>query len=408
MACLEESTDKYWCKSRNGVLYFDDFSTPLAGRYTVLADDGVEGWEIIDAADTFNGNVSSDWYEQIYGSKILRVRHMVEDCANLWRIRNDEFPDPYKLDSLGRDYPWWSVRLGADAVTPVPVTGFPGGFPYDFAWGGIEHKIQASDNSKRFAAHHMHRCGLFGTWVKIYYWVDGAYYPVQAQLVNLCYQFWYAKHHVQSGAFYDPTTEVYFSQGKPAGWSVQTDARWIAPEDQVYKEDNGSFGFVSQHCCSWNQSSYTMFHGLVVCETNYITIYNIPPNPNGDNAIPGLPEGVWRFKMEHPEIGVVNNSDTYTPNDEDTIYISFDDHNYGWEKIQVLIEGPSGTTLVSEFAPSNQVNGGDIYCFDPINQNAAVTCAQEPTPPTPGGPCECEGGIHVDTGECQAGIVVDC
>lgn len=403
MACLAESPDKYWCKSRDGVLYLDDFSQPLAGRWTVLAEDTADGegpWQIVDKSTTYHDSVSSDWYESIYGTKILRARHLTSDCSQLWRIRNDEFPDPYKLDSLGRDYPWWTVRLGADAVTPVPVVGFPGGFPYDFAWGGIEHKIQTADNNNRFAAHHMHRCGLFGTWVYISYWIDGAYENSWG-LVNLCYQFWYAKHHVESGEFYE-SPEVYFSQGKPQGWSVGTDARYVHPENQILKDANGFFGLVSQHCCSWNADSYTYFHGLVVCETNYITIYNIPPNPKGDNAIPGLPEGDWMFRMEHPEIGNVNGSETYT-NDADTITISFDDHNFGWEKIECYIGG----TLITEFAPSDQVNGGDIYCFD-VGQDAAVTCATSEPPPITVGPCVCEGGIHVDGGECQAGIVVDC
>jgi hypothetical protein len=407
MACLELSPDGTFCKTRSGVLYLDDFTSALAGRYTIL-EDGTsgEGWQIVNAVSEVVSGVWSDWYETVYGTQALRVRHNVADSGLRLRIQNDEFPDPYVLDSLGRDYPWFSARMGARAVSPLPVPGYPDGFPYDWAWGGFEHKIQATP-ANAINTYHTHQCGFFTTWVFMWYYVDGLW-VTQSQLINLPWNFWYMKHH------FTPD-EQYFTQGQPGGWSVGSDGWFCPPEFAAYSDVQGKFGFNSAQCGSGFGStaadSYLYYHGLVVCETNYITIIHIPPDPRGADAVPGFSEGNWMFKMVHPEIGIVNQTPVF-PGGLEEIAISFSDHNFAWEAIEVWIYPDAGTApeLFTSFAPADYVNGGDIYCFDE-NGTADVTCAvTEPPIVLPPGVviCQCEGGIHVEGSECQAGIVVEC
>jgi len=409
MACLELSGDGTFCKTRSGVLYLDDFTSPLAGRYTVIEEgNSGEGWQIVDATSEVVSGVWSDWYESVYGTQALRIRHDVSDSHIVMRIQNDEFPDPYVLDELGRDYPWFSVRQGARAVSPTPVPGYPDGFPYDWAWGGFDHKTQA-DPDDVINMYHTHQCGFFTTWVFIWYYVNGAY-VTQSQLVNLLWNFWYIKHHITP-------EESYFTQGQPGGWSVGTDGWTCPPELTAYDDLQGKIGFNSIQCGSGFGStahdSYVYYHGLVVCETNYITIIHIPPDPRGPDAVAGFSEGSWMFKMIHPEIGVINQTPTF-PGGASEITISFADHNFAWEGIEVWIYPDSGQApeLFTTFKPADYVNGGDIYCFDE-NGTADLTCIEEEPPivlpPGEGeGICECEGGIHIPDSDCQAGIVVEC
>ena len=192
---------------------------------------------------------------------------------------------------------------------------------------------------------------------------------------------------------------------------------WFVPVGvQKYGGVNGQFG-IGTACCGFGGAapplvdSEVLFHGVRVCETNYVTITDIPPDPRGANAIPGIPEGSWYFVMTMPTSSTP--APTYSGG-ASTVNVSFNYDIHGWQKIQAWVNPDNVSTpntLVGEMEPVLGVNGGDIYCFAP-NADADVVCDDldngngEPPEPPEIEQCfdECEGGIFVETDECESGI----
>jgi hypothetical protein len=370
MPCIESSPAGHICKYHSGLIYNDDFTQPLAGRWTIEHDHDKALPEVVDPDDQWNIRPDEGygfgaptlWH--LDGYNVLRVRHDQAETGVNHYIVNDEVPNLYVLDAAGRDYPWFTYRMDAAGVAD------PDQFAYDLAYSGIVHRIH--DNNEKFllGLHH-HRCGIFSTWVFIYMYADYSMYPnplAQSQLVNLTDNWWFIKHHIDED-------EYIFDQGKPAGWSVGTDQMQLpAPGSPPlpYLGQNGKMGFMTQTCGSWTVDGYVRFHGLRIVETNYIEIRGIPPNPDGTGNepswVPGhpLPAGKWRFRWDHPNIGTTNNSDTYTPNDESEITISFDFNISTVKTVQWLFQPDAGIeSTIDEFDPTIGVNGGDVYWLGP-------------------------------------------
>lgn len=353
MPCIATGVNGLFCKAHEGLLYHEDFSSPLAGRYTVLQDhdgDPADQWSIVDVGAPAGWSLS--------GTKALRVRHNLAENAVRMQIVNDEFPDLYVKDSLDRDFPWFEVAIDVAGVAD------PAQFPYDLANGGFMHRVHDS-NSKYFSILHRHRCGLLSTWVYTYIYNDGGYVE-NSGLVNLVNDWWRIKHHVDDGY-------IVSDQLQPAGWSVGSD-KW-EPSAKPYSGVNGKFGFETSTCASWTVDGYVYFRACRVVETNYVEVRGIPPRPRGGGEegvlIPGspLPSGIWMFKVNHPNIGTTNSTETMLANDEDEAIMSFADNTVTWESVQwyyipYLIEGGTlgNAVLIDEIYPGTGVNGGDIYC----------------------------------------------
>lgn len=382
MPCIESSPAGHICKYHSGLIYNDDFTQPLAGRYTVVNDHPLglpeDQWSI-----RAGEGPTSMWH--LDGDSVLRVRHDQADNAVNHFIVNDEMPDLYSLDAAGRDRPWFHYRMDAAGVAD------PNQFAYDLAYSGLAHRIHDS-NSKYFFGLHHHRCGIFSTWVYIYLYADYSLYPAplaQSILVNLTDGWWFIKHHIDDD-------EIIFDQGKPEGWNAGTDEFVLgAGSPQPYSGTNGKFGFVTQTCSSWTVDGYVRFHGLRIVETNYIEIRGIPPNPDGTGNepawVPGYPNppGKWRFRWDHPNIGVTNNSDTYTPLDEEEIIISFENNISTVKTLEWLFEPDVGLgSVVDTFDPTIGVNGGDVYWLGPDEPPAWPPGGENPDVSIQGGCAE--------------------
>lgn len=357
MACIDTGINGLICKGHEGLLYHEDFTSPLAGRYTVLQDygDPADNWQIVDTP--------APSYWSLSGSKALRVRHDQSQDTIRMMIVNDEFPDLYKRDSLDRDFPWMEVAIDVAGVVD------PNQFPYDLANGGFMHRVHNA-NTNHFSIIHRHRCGIFSTWVYTYMFNDAGYVE-NSGLVNLINDWWRIKHHVDDGY-------VVSDQLQPSGWSVGSD-KW-EPITKPYDGINGKFGFATSTCSSWTVDGYVYFRGARIVETNYVTIKNIPPRPRGGGEegtlqggipIPGspLPDGIWYFRCDHPNIGVTNETDTNLFNDETELVMSLDDNSVTWRSVQwyyvpYIAPGTLGNAvLLDEIFPTEGVNGGDIYCL---------------------------------------------
>jgi len=368
MPCIDDtSLNGNICKYHSGLIYNDDFTQPLAGRYTIEEDHEVPFPEVVDPDDQWSIRADEGygfgdptiWH--LDGYNVLRVRHNQIEYAKNMRIVNDENVDLYSLDAAGRDRPWFHYRMDAEGVAD------PNQFAYDLAYSGMIHRVHDGDdpNEHYLMGLHHHRCGIFSTWVYIFLYADYSLYPnplVQSGLVNLTDGWWFIKHHVDDD-------EIIFDQGQPAGWNAGTDELVIgAGSPQPYSGINGKFGFVTQTCSSWTVDGYVRFHGLRIVETNYIEVRGIPPLPDGAGAegsyLSGspYPAGRWRFRWDHPNIGVTNNSDTY-PDGASEIEVSFENNISTVKTLQWLLEPTDGspTIVVDTFDPVIGVNGGDVY-----------------------------------------------
>lgn len=354
MPCIETSVlNGILCKYHEGLLYHDDFTSPLAGRYTVVQDhagDPADKWSIVDVGVLPIWNLS--------GTKALRIRHDQAENGTTMFIVNDEFPNPYTLDAAGRDFPWFNVKVDVAGVAD------PAQFPYDLANGGIAHRIHDS-NTKYLVGQHIHQCGIFSTWVFIWLYQQGSLLA-QSQLVNLVNDWWYLKHHIDDN-------QIILDQGTPSGYTTGGD-HW-EPVPQPYAGTNGKFGFTTKTCASWTVDGYVYFHGLRIVETNTVEIRGIPPRPDGLGAegsyVPGYPlaEGVWVFRCDHPGIGVLNTTETTPDAGATEIVMNFEHHIQTWQKVEwwyypySIPGGPAlGTpVLIDEIYPTTGVNGGDVY-----------------------------------------------
>lgn len=352
MPCSDLGINGLLCKAHEGLLYHEDFTSPLAGRYTVVQDygDPAGNWQIVDT--------SAPGYWSLSGTKALRIRHDLAQSGLIMRIVNDEFPNLYVKDSLNRDYPWFEVAIDVAGVAD------PDQFPYDLADGGFLHRSHDSD-TKHFSIIHRHRCGIFSTWVYTYMFQEATYVE-NSGLVNIINDWWRIKHHIDEGY-------IVSDQLLPAGWSVGSD-KW-EPASKPYDGVNGKFGFATSTCSSWTVDGYVYFRGCRIVETNYITVKGIPPRPRGGGeegaGIPGTPlaSGIWLFEVDHPNIGVTNGTETQLINDETEVIMSLDDNSVTWRSVRwwyipYLIEGGTlgNPVLIDEIFPTTGANGGDIYC----------------------------------------------
>lgn len=360
MPCIASSVGGLFCKYHEGLLYSDDFTTPLAGRWRVLNDhSGAAGdkWSIVDVG-------ALPYWTETGSTKALRVRHDAADDAVAHMIVNEELVDAYVEDEAGRDKPWFNVRIDVEGTPDI------GHFPYDLPAGGMVHRVHNADASF-FLAMHRHRCGLFGTWV--YEWIyddshpgSGAGYLALGPLVNLIDDWWGIKQHVDDGA-------IVMDQFLPPGWAVGGD-HWDVP---VFPYDtiNGQFGLATQSCASWGYDGYVYFRDFRVFETNYVELRGIPPSPDGAGAegatIPGypLPYGKWWFRLTHPSIGVSNQSEHYPARDATETVFPMDHNNQTWQSLEwwfvPVTGGVQGTpVLIDTITPPTGVNGGDVYWLE--------------------------------------------
>ena len=348
MPCIETGVNGAICKYHEGLIYHDDFTSPLAGRWTVLQDHAglpADQWSIVDVGTLPVWNLS--------GTKALRIRHDLAESAVTMMIINDEAPDLYVLDAAGRDRPWFNVRIDVAGVAD------PLQFPYDLANAGIMHRIHNA-NSEYLLGMHIHQCGILSTWVFIYLW-DETGFKEQSQLVNIVNDWWYLKHHVDDG-------KLIFDQGFAEGWATGGD-HWepsLLPHDTV----NGKFGFATKTCSSWTVDGYVYFHGLRVVETNTVEVRGIPAHPDGAGSegahVPGHPlaAGSWRFVCTHPSIGVTNNTQTDPADGVSEIVMNLD-HNISTWQTDEWYHATGIPVLIDSISPTTGVNGGDVYWVGP-------------------------------------------
>lgn len=347
--CLHTSTNGYFCKYHEGLLYHDDFTSPLAGRYETI-DGGNYSFEIVDRPDVASG-VGPVWH--LSGTKCLRIRYDISEAQMMKKIVNVEFEDIYELDVGGRDFPWIECRTNYEGVED------PDQFGYDLANSGIMHRVSKSDTEwdQWFTLMHAHQCGIFSTWNFDWMFDEDDLFVEMSNLMNYCNNWWGLKHHVDSGY-------ILQNQFLPDGWSVGSD-RW-EPVNKPWDGTNGNFGFGFKGCASWSVDGYVFIHGVRITETEYITINNCPE----DASAFGYPAYPYFFKIIHPGVGATNPAgDVYPtgPYPQDGVQLPMTDHTNTFRYVEIWLDPPIGDptypnpVMIDQIEPPTGVNGGDVY-----------------------------------------------